>query len=38
VDLGTLDEILSESGYEPEGDGWRPPEFVSVDHLTMSIK
>jgi predicted RNase H-like HicB family nuclease len=38
ADLGTLDEILRESGYEPEGDGWRPPVFVSVDHLTMSMK
>jgi hypothetical protein len=38
ADLGTLDEILRESGYEPKGDGWRPQEFVSVDHLTMSMK
>jgi predicted RNase H-like HicB family nuclease len=36
--LGTLDEILEEAGYKPEGEGWRAPEFVSVDHLTMSIK
>ena len=38
ADLGTLDEILREAGYEPEGDGWRAPEFVSVDRLTMSMK
>ena len=38
ADLGTLDEILAESGYEPEGEGWRGPQFVSVDHLTMSMK
>jgi len=37
-DLGTLDEILQEAGYEPEADGWRAPEFVSVDRVTMSIK
>ena len=37
-DLGTLDEILQEAGYAPEGDGWRAPEFVSMDRLTMSIK
>jgi predicted RNase H-like HicB family nuclease len=36
--LGTLDEILEEACYKPEGEGWRAPEFVSVDHLTMSIK
>ena len=38
ADLGTLDEILQEAGYEREGDKWRAPEFVSVDRLTMSIK
>jgi predicted RNase H-like HicB family nuclease len=38
ADLGTLDEILKEAGYEPEGEGWRAPEFVSVDRLTMSLK
>jgi len=38
ADLGTLDEILREAGYEQEGESWRAPEFVSVDRLTMSIK
>lgn len=38
ADLGSLDEILKEAGYEPEGEGWRAPEFVSVDRLTMSMK
>lgn len=38
ADMGTLDEILQEAGYERENEGWRPPEFVSVDHLTMSFK
>jgi predicted RNase H-like HicB family nuclease len=38
ADLGTLDEILNEAGYKPEGEGWRAPEFVSVDRLTMSMK
>ncbi|MGC9945106.1 MAG: hypothetical protein ABSF64_01815 [Bryobacteraceae bacterium] len=38
ADFGTLDENLTESGYELEGDGWRPPEFVSVDHLATSMK
>jgi predicted RNase H-like HicB family nuclease len=37
ADLGTLDEILREAGYDREGDAWRAPEFVSVDRLTMSI-
>ena len=36
--MGTLEEILQESGYEREGDAWRAPEFVSVDRLSMSIK
>jgi predicted RNase H-like HicB family nuclease len=38
ADLGTLDEILEEAGYQHDGDDWRAPEFVSVDRLTMSIK
>jgi predicted RNase H-like HicB family nuclease len=38
ANMGTLDEILQEAGYEREGDQWRAPEFVSVDRLTMSIK
>lgn len=38
ANMGTLDEILQEAGYEREGETWRAPEFVSVDRLTMSIK
>ena len=38
ANLGTLDEILHEAGYQQEGDEWRAPEFVSVDRLSMSIK
>jgi predicted RNase H-like HicB family nuclease len=38
ADLGTLDEILQEAGYEREGEKWRAPEFVSVDRLTMTLK
>lgn len=38
ADMGTLDEILQEAGYERQDDGWHAPEFVSVDRLTMSIK
>lgn len=37
ADLGTLDEILQEAGYEREGEQWRAPEFVAVDRLTMSL-
>lgn len=38
ADLGTLDEVLREAGYEREGENWRAPEFVSMDRLTMSVK
>jgi predicted RNase H-like HicB family nuclease len=38
ADMGTLDEILQEAGYERDGDKWRAPEFVSVDRLTMSLR
>ena len=38
ADMGTLDEILQEAGYERQGEKWHAPEFVSVDRLTMSVK
>ena len=38
ADMGTLDDMLQEAGYLREGGKWRPPEFVGVDRLTMSIK
>jgi predicted RNase H-like HicB family nuclease len=38
ADLGTLEQILEEAGYQQEGEGWRAPEFVGVDRLTMSLK
>ena len=38
ADLGTLNEILQEGGYELEGEQWRDPEFVSVDRLAVTIK
>jgi predicted RNase H-like HicB family nuclease len=38
ADMGTLDNILQEAGYEREGEKWRAPEFVSVNRLTMSLK
>jgi predicted RNase H-like HicB family nuclease len=38
AELGTLDQILEEAGYQLEETGWRAPEFVAVDRLTMSIK
>ncbi len=38
MEMGTLDEILEEAGYVREGEGWRAPEFVSLDRLTVSLK
>ncbi len=35
--MGTLDEILEESGYRREGENWQAPELVSVDRLTMNV-
>jgi predicted RNase H-like HicB family nuclease len=37
-EMGTLDEILEESGFLREGQRWLPPEFVSLDRRTMSLK
>ena len=38
AEMGTLDEILEEAGYRRVGKTWKPPEFVSFDHLTLSIR
>ncbi len=35
---GTLNEIMEEAGYGSSGDGWLAPEFVSLDHLTVSLR
>jgi predicted RNase H-like HicB family nuclease len=37
-EMGTLQEILEESGYVQEGETWRAPEFVSLDRMTLSVK
>lgn len=36
--MGTLEEILEEAGYQLEGETWRAHEFVSLDHLSLSLK
>jgi predicted RNase H-like HicB family nuclease len=38
AEMGTLTEILEEAGYDLTGDKWQPPEFVSLDRLTLSVK
>jgi predicted RNase H-like HicB family nuclease len=37
AELGTLEEILKEAGYVSTDDGWQPPEFVSLDHMTLDV-
>lgn len=37
-EMGTLNEVLEEAGYELEGETWRAPEFVSLDHLSLNLK
>jgi predicted RNase H-like HicB family nuclease len=36
-DQGTLTEVLEEAGYAPEGDRWRSPTWLSVEHAATSI-
>ena len=38
AEMGTLNEVLEEAGYQLQGETWRAPEFVSLDRLTLSIK
>jgi len=37
AEMGTLDEILKEAGYTCEADGWRGPEFISLDRLVANV-
>ena len=37
AEMGTLDEILEESGYTREAGGWRGPEFVSLDRSVANV-
>ncbi|MDA2930443.1 type II toxin-antitoxin system HicB family antitoxin [Acidobacteria bacterium AH-259-O06] len=37
-DLGTLDGILEEAGFQREGDDWHAPEFVALDRLSLTLK
>ena len=37
-EMGTLNEILEEAGYRHEGENWMPPEFISLDRMTLSLK
>lgn len=36
-EMGTFQEILEEAGYRLEGESWKPPEFVSLDHSTLTL-
>jgi predicted RNase H-like HicB family nuclease len=38
AEMGTLEEILLEAGYQRDGQTWRAPEFVSLDRFTLSLK
>ena len=37
-ELGSLDEILAEAGFEREGDSWRAPQFVALDRLKLALR
>jgi predicted RNase H-like HicB family nuclease len=37
AEMGTLDEVLQESGYVLHDGQWEDPEFVSLDRLAISI-
>ena len=38
AEMGTLDQILEESGYERAGDRWNAPEFVALDRETVTLR
>jgi len=38
AEMGTLDQILQEAGYERKGDSWQAPEFVALDSEMASLR
>jgi len=36
-DIGTLDEVLSESGYEFHEGAWRGPHWVGIEQDSLSL-
>ena len=36
-EMGTLAEVLEESGYRLEDGRWRAPEFVALDRLSVGL-
>ncbi|HZF11539.1 MAG TPA: hypothetical protein VFE33_22350 [Thermoanaerobaculia bacterium] len=37
ADMGTLDQVLEESGYEHHGDRWVCPAFVAVERHELAL-
>ena len=38
AEMGTLDEILEESGYALDGEHWTAPEFISLDKMVANLR
>jgi predicted RNase H-like HicB family nuclease len=36
-EMGTLNDVLEESGYRLEKGEWHAPEFVALDHLSVGV-
>jgi len=37
ADIGTLEQVLEESGYERQGDRWVCPAFVAVERHELAL-
>ena len=37
-DLGTLEEVLEESGFIKDGQSWIPPALLNTDNVDISIQ
>jgi predicted RNase H-like HicB family nuclease len=36
-EIGTLSDVLEESGYRLENGEWHAPQFVALDHLSVGV-
>ena len=38
ADIGTMDQVLTDAGYERGGDGsWQSPRWIAVEHRAVAV-
>ena len=37
ADIGTLEEVLQEAGYEPQDGGWTAPAWIAIERHSTAL-